>query len=109
MHKTESIAVTYLVQVGEMVNPGRQGFSTRKNWNETVIHEINRATYHLAERNRIESLESFAQRNGLCNVKTNATIQWSTLKVFFYSDFGMCGLIFLYDLFEWRVRKRRND
>lgn len=85
-----------LVQVGKQVYPGRQGFIAPLNWKREYIDEINKATYHLAERNRLQSLENFMQKSMSCNVKPNNTVNLSTLKIFFICSFGSCFILLSY-------------
>lgn len=85
-----------LVQVGEQVYPGRQGFIAPLGWKREYIDEINKATYHLAERNRLESLENFVKKTTNCQVKQNSTVNLSTLKIFFICAFGSCFLLLVH-------------
>lgn len=95
-----------LVQVGERVYPGRQGFVAPLNWKKEYIDEINKATYHLAERNRLQSLENFVQKTSNCHVKPTNMVDLPTLKIFFYSAFGGCLLLLVVMLF---VPQKEDD
>lgn len=89
-----------LVQVGQRVNPGRQGFIASLDWNENYTHAINNATLMLSETIKIQSLEGFLEHNTSKNWDTDShlSVRWSTLQLFFFCAFGVSAIIFLHNI-----------
>lgn len=85
-----------LVQVGDQVYPGRQGFIAPLNWKKEYIDEINEATFHLAEKDRLKTLDSYVKGRTKCDVKKSNSIDMKKLKIFFVSAFGSCLILLIH-------------
>lgn len=74
------------------------------------INEINKATLHLAEKNRLESLERFVKKDSKCEgEKKINSVNLSKLKTFFICAFGCCAILLIHMVVNPQNRLVNNN